>query len=453
VTNFQLLIAAMSAIGALLLLVTRFRVHAFIALLLVSIGLAAITGMEPATILPAIESGMGKTLGHIALIIPLGAMIGKLIEHTGGAAALARSLAEKVGASSEVAAVAVAAYVIGIPVFFEVGVVLLMPVLYGLASVSRRSLISYSLPACVVLLIVHGILPPHPGAVTSIALLGADIGRVLAFGLPITAVTALLCWPVIRRLSDRNFVIADDLDRGVMKSEHTGVVPSLHSKILVQQSLILVLVPIVLILVGSIFPGRIVPIDSTLAVMLTFFGAPPIALLASFGLGLMQCRARRDLRHGAVQAIVGRAIESVALVILITGAGGAFAGVLVASGIGKVMAATLGAVGLPILALGFAVTLLLRVIQGPTTVALVATAGILQPLVQDAHLDATHLALLCIAMGCGGIACSHVNDAGFWIYTRLNGLSVRDGLRSWTLGTTAAGILGFAVTSLAWWLI
>ena len=449
-TTPELIAAAIVSIGALLILITLFRVHPFIALLLVSIALGIATGMPAQALVATIEAGMGKTLGHVALIIPLGAMIGKLVERSGGAAALAHTVSARVGCGSEAAAIAVAAYFIGMPVFFEVGVVLIMPVLYGMAAVSRRSLVSYSLPACVVLLIVHGILPPHPGAVTTTALLGADMGLLLAFGIPITAITALLCWPVTRRLGAPRFVISEATQMEVDQSGRNAVTTPSRATSLARQSLLLVVAPIVLILAGSLLPGRILPSTSALSSTLALVGAPAVALLAAFAAGLLQYRANGVLRQGSVQLLTGEAIESVALVILITGAGGAFAGVLVASGVGKALATAVGTLGLPILGLGFSVTLLLRIIQGPTTVALVTTAGILQPLVQASRLDANHLALLCVAMGCGGIACSHVNDAGFWMYTRFNGLSVRDGLRTWTPGTTAAGFIGLALTSLAW---
>jgi GntP family gluconate:H+ symporter len=440
------MLLAVGAIAMLLILVLWVKLHPFVSLLLVSVAVALIGGIAPAEIVHVVEGGMGKTLGHIALIIPLGAMIGRMIERSGGATALARQLVQRFGPVRARAALTCAGFFVGIPVFFEVGVIMLMPMAQSVAHASRRPLLQLALPLCVTLLIVHAFLPPHPGAVAAAGLLGSDLGRILMFGIAICAATTLLAFILTRfvtRIHTSNISpLEADIDEP-RASEDCQPPPGLGVTVT------LILIPILLIMLGSVASATL-PETAAVRSVFTALGTPFIALLLDVLLCGYLLGIRRGWSRQAVFEVLGSALPSIALVILVTGAGGAFAQILVSTGVGKALAEALRSTGLPVLGLAFLLTLLLRAAQGPTTVALITTAGIIAPLVNASHFSANQLALISLAMGAGGMACSHVNDPGFWIVTRLIGLNVAEGLRTWTVMTTCAGFIGLLLTALLW---
>jgi GntP family gluconate:H+ symporter len=476
------MIIAGAGIALLLVLVLKYKFQPFVALMLVSIIVALVAGVKPGDLVATIEGGMGKTLGHIAIIIALGAMIGRIIELSGGAEALAKTLINRFGNRRTPLALTVAGFMVGIPVFFEVGVIILMPLAYGVARAARKPLLVYALPMCAALLSVHAFLPPHPGAVAAAGQLGADLGRVLMFGLPIVGVLCLIGYLIAGRMTRKVYPMTDDIRSEVYgphitnedlvawaKDDYSNTSQATHSKELgLEESaaslaarlpkapapgagiiIALILLPIILILLGTL-ATTMLPADSMLRSVLTVVGAPLVALLIDTLMCAWLLGSRRGWSRSQVSDVVGSALPGVAMVILIAGAGGVFGKVLVDTGIGAVVSEALRNTGLPVLALGFLLTLLLRAVQGSTTVALVTTAGILSPLIATLNLSANHMALLCLAMGGGGLAMSHINDAGYWMFTKLAGLNVGDGLRTWTFLVTVLGTLGFLMTLVLW---
>jgi GntP family gluconate:H+ symporter len=476
------MIIAGAGIALLLLLVLKYKFQPFVALMLVSIIVALVAGVKPGDLVATIEGGMGKTLGHIAIIIALGAMIGRIIELSGGAEALAKTLINRFGNRRTPLALTVAGFMVGIPVFFEVGVIILMPLAYGVARAARKPLLVYALPMCAALLSVHAFLPPHPGAVAAAGQLGADLGRVLMFGLPMVGILCLIGYLIAGRMTRRVYPMTDDIRSEVYGShvtnndlvawannDYSRVSEATHTKELGLEEnasslaarlpkapapgagiiIALILLPIILILLGTL-ATTMLPAASMLRNVLTVLGAPLVALLIDTLLCAWLLGSRRGWSRSQVSDVVGSALPGVAMVILIAGAGGVFGKVLVDTGIGAVVSEALRNTGLPVLALGFLLTLLLRAVQGSTTVALVTTAGILSPLIATLNLSANHMALLCLAMGGGGLAMSHINDAGYWMFTKLAGLNVADGLRTWTFLVTILGTLGFLMTLLLW---
>lgn len=481
-TPLLLMIIAGAGIALLLLLVLKYKFQPFVALMLVSIIVALVAGVKPGDLVATIEGGMGKTLGHIAIIIALGAMIGRIIELSGGAEALAKTLINRFGNRRTPLALTVAGFMVGIPVFFEVGVIILMPLAYGVARAARKPLLVYALPMCAALLSVHAFLPPHPGAVAAAGQLGADLGRVLMFGLPMVGILCLIGYLIAGRMTRRVYPMTDDIRSEVYGShvtnddlvawannDYSRVSEATHTKELGLEEnasslaarlpkapapgagiiIALILLPIILILLGTL-ATTMLPAASMLRNVLTVLGAPLVALLIDTLLCAWLLGSRRGWSRNQVSDVVGSALPGVAMVILIAGAGGVFGKVLVDTGIGAVVSEALRNTGLPVLALGFLLTLLLRAVQGSTTVALVTTAGILSPLIATLNLSANHMALLCLAMGGGGLAMSHINDAGYWMFTKLAGLNVADGLRTWTFLVTILGTLGFLMTLLLW---
>ncbi|MEU8910332.1 SLC13 family permease [Streptomyces mirabilis] len=487
-SNSSLLIIAVGGVAALLLLILKGKVQPFVALMVVSIGVALAAGVHAADLVKTIEDGMGSTLGHIATIIALGAMVGRIIELSGGAHAFAHALIEKFGTRRTALALTVAGFILGIPVFFEVGLIILMPIASGVARAARKPLLVYALPMGSAMLTVHAFLPPHPGPVAAIEAIGASQGLVLLMGIPIAAAVTLLGYLLSRRLTRREYPMDPAVyaevygDPGTAEdtpapAETTGsvapeghgtavltkpAVPGVLTKPAVSGTdvrppsfgmvLTLIVLPILLILLGTIGQNTLAA-DSVLRSVLTVVGAPMVALLIDLGLCAYFLGARRWWDRARIAEVMGSALPPVAAVILVAGAGGVFGKVLVASGIGNAVADVLERTGLPILLLAFLTSLALRAAQGSATVALITTAGILTPLLDRADLSAGHLSLVALAMGAGALALSHVNDAGFWMFTRLAGLDVATGLRTWTVQTTAMGLMGFAFTAALWPLV
>ncbi|KIP98678.1 MULTISPECIES: gluconate:H+ symporter [Pseudomonas] len=443
-----LLMLGAGALSILLLLILVVRMPPFVALLLVATGLALAAGVPVEQLTEAIEGGLGKTLGHIAVIIALGAMIGRMVELSGGAEALAGYMVRRFGQRRVPIAMMFTAFGVGIPVFFEVGVIMLMPLAYGLARSRGLRLVSLALPMCAVLLVVHALLPPHPGMVAVAGELGIDIGRMLMLGLPIAGLTSVAIFLASKVLTRRHLAISDDVAASLTNATSTvsNGSPALPRAGLVAS---LIALPIALIMLGTL-ASMLMPENAMGRSLLMFLGIPYVALMV----GVLACAYLLGIRRGmplaTVSEVLGSAIPGVAMVILVTGAGGAFARVLVSTGIGGALAEALQSTGLPLLLMAFSVTLLLRAAQGPTTVALMTTAGIIAPLVAEASLSASQLALLGLAMGAGGMALSHVNDPGFWIVTRMLGLSVADGLRTWTPLTTVGGFVALILILLLW---
>lgn len=485
-SHTTLLLIAAAGVATLLLLILRAKVQPFVALVVVSIGVALAAGVPAADLVKTIEEGMGGTLGHIATIIALGAMIGRIIELSGGAAAFAHSLIDRFGSGRTPLALTVAGFVLGIPVFFEVGLIILMPIAYGVARASGKPLLVYALPMGAAMLTVHAFLPPHPGAVAVTQAIGADQGLVLLLGIPVTAVVVLLGYLVSRRMTRREYPMDPAVYAEVYGEEPTPGTPGAPSTpaarpaddghgtaVLTKPAqptttdpapaapapapsfgmvLTLIVTPILLILAGTLGQNLLAE-GSSLRAILTVLGAPMVALLIDVALCAYLLGARRGWDRTHIANVMGSALPSVAMVILVAGAGGVFGKVLVASGIGDAIADVLDRTGLPALFLAFLTALTLRAAQGSTTVALITTAGILTPLLQRADLSTAQLSLVALAMGAGGLAVSHINDAGYWMFTKLAGLDVASGLRTWTVLTTTMGVIGFGLTAALWPLV
>ena len=447
--DISLLIGAVG-VASLLSLILKLRMQPFLALLLVSVGVGVAAG-TPIGKLPAlIETGVGDTLGHVALIVALGAMIGRIVEASGGADQLAHALVKRFGDARAAIGLAIAGFLVGIPVFFEVGVVMLLPLAQGVARETRKPLPSLALPLCIVLLTIHAMLPPHPGAVAAAALLHVDLGRLVIWGLPVVIVTSAFGVALASLLSRGvEPALSPGLDGDRSKDREGGPPDTDQPPPGAALIASLIVLPILLILSASLSQALLAA-SNPLRQTLELAGTPFVALLLDVLLCCWALGVRRGWSLQAVSDVVASGVPPVAIVILITGAGGAFAKVLVASGVGGAVSDALRATGLPVLALGFLLAMLLRVAQGPTAVAIIAAAGIISPLVAHSGLSPNQLALVCVALGAGGMSGSHVNDAGFWIVTRLIGLNVAQGLRTWTVLSAATGLFAFALTALLW---
>jgi GntP family gluconate:H+ symporter len=465
-----LLSVAVAGIALLLVLVIKVRLEPFVSLLLVSAGVALAAGIPLAKIVPDMEAGMGKVLAHVAPIVGLGAMLGKMLELSGGAQRIADRLLHLFGQSRAPLALGVTGLIFGIPVFFDVGVIVLAPVVYAAALRGRRSMLYYAMPLAGGLAIVHGLLPPHPGPVAAAGLLGADMGLIIVLGI-VCAVPAWFLGGYLysRWISERIFVPIPDYVQDSFHDEYaeghrpagealeptdrpagSGTTVRMETQapsVGLGTTLGIILLPIALILLDTFSSILIDDDGNPVRTLFSFLGAPLMALVIAVLVSFYVLGVRRGWSKEHLATVAENALKPVGMILLVVGAGGVFGSVLVASGVGKVLADSLTGTGLPLIVLAFAIALALRIAQGSATVAIVATSGIIAGLVAAAGLSGPDLALICIAMGAGATSTSHINDAGYWLVSRLFGISEKDTLKSWTVLETIMGFTAFGTAA------
>lgn len=460
---------AIAAAGVLLLLlaVIKFKIPAFLALLVVSVLVALVAGIPLPDVVKTVTEGMGGTLGSVAILVGLGAMLGKMIEISGGAQALAGKFTQLLGPRRVIAALTSAAFLLAIPVFFDVGFIILIPIIYGFAKAAGVNPVKIGLPVGAIMLAIHVVVPPHPGVVGGAGILGADIGWTTIIGLLLCIPVGVLGFFVARWLNRREFTMLPETAKqfklfgtGTSQVEQEAAQGSSAGTVKTEVQappspamiISLIVLPILMIMVGTV-GAVILPKDSFSAQLAGFIGAPLIALLTALALAYYFLGIRRGWSSQHTGEIMDSALAPTAIVILVTGAGGVFGKVLTVSGIGTALAESLQAAGLPLILMAFILAAILRASQGSATVAIITTAGLLAASVADGGYSPVQTALILVAIGFGALGLSHVNDSGFWIVTRYLGLSVADGLRTWTVLTTVLGLAGFILTSAVWLLV
>ncbi|WP_026878575.1 GntP family transporter [Ignatzschineria larvae DSM 13226] len=448
--GYLLLVAILGVLG-LLLMVIRFKIQPFVALLLVSIIVALASGIPMNNVVNVMTSGMGKVLGSVTMIVGLGAMLGQIIEKTGGAESIANYFSRLLGAKRAIPALTASAFILGIPVFFDVGFIILAPIIYGFARVAKVSPLKFGLPVAGIMLTVHVSVPPHPGPISAAELTGADIGLLTIIGLGICIFVGIIGYYVskwITRKEYKNLLPQMNNDSEVV----TEIVLEEKAKNAPNPYLIafLIIAPIFLIMLGTV-SSAVIDGESSIKSFFNFLGAPVIALMIGLILAFYFLGIRRSYTLTQISDVMGEALPAAAVVIMVTGAGGVFGNVLVESGVGKALSDLLTSIGLPIMLAAFLISLALRASQGSATVAILTTAGLLSESLIG--MSGTEIVLVTLAMCFGGLGLSHVNDSGFWIVTKYLGLSVEDGLKTWTVLTTILGVSGFLMTWLVWSLI
>ncbi len=454
-TGLLLGIAA-AGIALLLLLIIRFRIHAFVALLLVSILVALSTTIKLTDIFPLIATGVGSTMGKVLLIIALGAILGRLIEVSGGVQSLADHFTTLFGPRRIAVALTVVAFLVAIPVFFEVGVIVMVPIIYAFSKIAGFNPIKFGLPMFGLMLAVHVAVPPHPGIVAGAGVFGADIGLVTAISLPICMVLGALCYWVSSIMNRREYEldhrVAEQMNEFGTESTIITTVNSRGNVIAPPRPaviMLLIAIPIVQILAGTV-AALIIPADTFANGIAVFIGTPVFALLIAVGIAFFVLPVKRGWGLKRTNDVFESAFPAIASILLVVAGGGVFGAVLQTSGVGNALATALDGLGVSVIVLGFVVTLILRAAQGSATVAIVTTASLLSTTVADGGYTPFQIALITVALGFGGLGLSMVTDAGFWIVTRYLGLTVADGLRTWTVLTTILGLAGFILTYAVW---
>ena len=437
-----LLLVAAGGVALLLFLVIALRLHAFVALLIVSFGVALVAGIPPGDILSTIEEGMGGTLGFIAIVVGLGAMFGEMLRITGGAEQIAQRLISGFGESRAQWALALTGFIVAIPVFFDVGLIILIPLVYTIAQRAGRSLLYYAIPLIAGLAATHSFVPPTPGPVAAAGILGADLGWVILFGLlagiPAVILGGIVFGGYIGGKIDVGIPEYMMLDESELQSAEGKQTPSFGLTIST------ILIPLALILINTV-SGVVLPEDGAASQVLNIIGDPFVALTVAVLMSFYVLGARHGYSLGEVQGVATKALEPVGLIILVTGAGGVFGEVLVQSGMDSALQGLLEATSMPVIVLGFLAAVLVRISLGSATVSLVTAASIVAPVVEAGDFSAPLLGALVIAIASGATVLSHVNDSGFWLVSRYLGIDEKDTLRSWTVMETILGVVGFLV--------
>lgn len=445
--DYALLWAVLGGIALLLLLILRFKLPAFLALLLASISVGVFAGISITKILSTLQEGMGNTLGFVAIVVGLGTLLGGLLEHSGGAEALAQQLLKSFGEKRTDWALVTAGFLLAIPVFFDVAFILLVPIVYSLQRKTGKSILLYGLPLLAGLAITHAFIPPTPGPVAVAEILSANLGWVIAFGFVVGLPTAAISGPLFARIISEKIMVKAPVISSI-EGQNKATTPSLGVVLLV------IGLPLGLIVLNTLFTSFAITstlplfIGETLALIGHPFGALLIAnLVAWYFLG-----KKRGVSSAALNQLANRSMAPAGLIILLTGAGGTFKQMLITTNAGKMLAEVFAAQGIPLLLFAFLAAVSIRLLQGSATVAMITAAGLTAPLLNEA-LTSPQKALIVLAIAAGASILSHVNDSGFWLVSKYLGLTEKETFRSWSIMTLLIALVGFASISLLWLLV
>ncbi|STQ77816.1 GntP family permease [Grimontia hollisae] len=440
-----LLTVAALAIAALLVLIIKMKVHAFVSLTVVSLGTALATGVASEKVVPTMMGGFGGTLASVALLVGLGAMIGKVLEVTGGAKVLADTLIGRFGEDKAPFALGVASLMFGFPIFFDAGLVVMMPIILSVAARFGGSPLKYALPAAGAFAVMHGFVPPHPGPVAAAEFLGANIGLLLVVGILVSIPTWYVGAYLFGLYAGKKFDIP--LSKAFFNSDTVVDENKLPKFSTVMGILVL---PVLLIcldtVVHTLSVAGVIDGKTPLVEFLRMLGKTPVALLIT----LLVCLAvfAKDYGMAKLEKLCGDSLAPICGVVLVTGAGGMFGGVLRASGIGDALAGALTDTGMPIIIAAFVIATCLRVAQGSATVSLTTTAALIAPVVAaTTGLSELDLCFIVIAIAAGATVLSHFNDSGFWLVSRLLDMDEKTTLKTWTVMETLLGGIAFIIVA------
>ncbi|MFD8102439.1 GntP family permease [Nocardia fluminea] len=462
-TTPGLLVLCGLAIAVLLIAIIKVKLEPFVALLLTGLLLALAAGLPIAQIVGTplkageslLETGFGGILGHIAVIIGLGTVLGAILERSGGADVLTDKLLKMFGEKGAPVAMGLLGLIFGIPVFFDIGIFVLAPLVYVAAKRGGRSLVLYAMPMLAGLSMTHAFLPPHPGPVALGGLLGVSLGWLILMGF-VCGIPGFLAAGIVwgtyigKRVQvsvPEEFVPLEPEPEPEVSGGSGGTAVITTSPPSVALIGGIIAIPLVLIL-GATFGYQLLDKDSTLLQVLTFFGTPAVALLITVLVAFYLLGIRRGSTVQELSTITAESLKPVGMVLLVVGAGAFFGKVISATGIGTALADTMSAAGLPIIVLAYLISCGLRIAQGSATVAIVTTGGIVAPLVAEQGYSQMSIALIAMAIAAGSIILSHVNDGGFWIIAKYFNMTVKQTLQTWTVLETILSVVSFAVAAL-----
>nr|WP_294976927.1 GntP family permease [uncultured Pseudomonas sp.] len=432
--TYLLLDAVVTIIG-LILLITRLKIHPFIALIIAAGFLGLTSGMPVATIVKSFQDGFGSVLGFVGIILALGTMLGKMMAESGGADQIARTLIQAFGKQRVHWAMMLAAFLVGIPLFFEIGFILLVPLVFIVARRSGVSLIKIGIPLLAGLSAVHGLVPPHPGPLLAIGVFGADIGKTIFYGLLVALPTAAIAGPIYGKFIAK-YIPGQPNEELVAQIAHepdTSDLPSFGV------TLVTVLLPVFLMLLKT-FADVMLADGHVVRAWLDMIGHPITALLLALLLSLYTFGHARGFDSKKILKLLDQSLAPTAAIVMIIGAGGGFKQMLVASGVGDVIGHMAVQAQISPILLAWLVAAVIRIATGSATVATITGAGIVVPVID--LIPGVNRELLVLATGAGSLILSHVNDAGFWLVKQYFNMSVMETFKTWTAMETILSVVG-----------
>lgn len=444
-STLYILFLVASSVTLLLLMVLKIKINAFISLLVTSVYVGILAGMPVSEIPASIQKGMGGTLGFVAVVVGLGAIFGQILETSGGAESLANYLLKKFGQSKATWAMMLTGFIVAIPVFLDVGLIILIPIIYALSRDTKKSLLYFGIPLLAGLAVTHSFVPPTPGPIAVAEILEVPLGWVIFLGILLGFPTAVIAGPFFGNFISKKIIVDPSTLFYEEKRDKVanGNLPSFWLII------ILIGIPLILIVINTltdVMTKNNVIAKSTFSDTLIFIGHPFTALTIATLLSIYFLGIKKGMSRQKILDLSTKALGPAGIIILITGAGGVLKQILVDSGIGTMMAKSIAGSDLSPILMAWALAAIIRVAQGSATVAMITAAGIISSILPVFKLDEPHLALIVIAIASGATLLSHVNDSGFWLVNKYFGMTEKQTLQSWTIMESIIALCGLIFT-------
>ena len=433
----RLVIAALVGLALLLVLIIKFKIHAMISILIGAITIGLVAGMPFSEIVLAVNDGIGNTLKGIALLVGLGSMFGAILEASGGAQTLAVTMVRKFGDEKAAWALGLTGLVIAMPVFFDAGLIILIPLAFSLAKKTKRSTLFYVIPLLAGLAVGHAFIPPTPGPVLVATMLNVDLGWVILVGILCGTVAMIVAGPIWGSICGKKYMVPVPEHVANQEDFDESKLPKFGTIVLI------ILIPLVLIILKSL--AGVVPAMAPVASIFTFLGEPFVALLIATVVAMFVLGTKHGYSLEELEKIMTKSLEPTGLILLVTACGGVLRYVLQYSGLGDLIGNAVASINMPIVVVAFVVAALVRICVGSSTVAMTMAAGIIAAMPGIADLSPLYLACTVAAVAGGATVCSHFNDSGFWLVKSLVGIDEKTTLKTWTIMETLVGVTGFVV--------
>jgi Gnt-I system low-affinity gluconate transporter len=451
-STLELVLITVISVSFLLLLVLRFKIHAFISLILVSVLVGLFTGMDFEEVLVSVQEGMAGVMGYIAIVVGIGAIFGEILQDTGGVEALAKSMLRKFGEKKTSWALMTSGFLIAIPVFFEVGFIILVPMAFALARKTGKSVLFYAIPMMAGLAVTHAFIPPTPGPIAVAQIIDVPLGWIIIFGFIIGFPTSIVAgiW-FGKYISARVFIAPPEIDPDLkdITAKDTEDLPAY------QWVIFLIALPLILILLRTLidlgYTEQWFEKNMTLDALM-FLGHPFMALMLATLLAGYMMGIRRGYSSAQIMRVANAALSPAGLIILVTGAGGVFKQVLVDSGVGESLANMLSTYQISPVILAYFISIIVRVTQGSATVAMITAAGMIAPVVEVLGFSVMDKSLIVIAIAAGSTMLSHVNDSGFWLVGKYLNMDEKQTLRTWTVMESIISVFSFIIVLILAWI-
>lgn len=433
----RLVIAAVVGLVLLLILIIKFKVHAMISILIGGITIGVVSGMPLNEIVEAVNDGISNTLKGIALLVGLGSMFGAILESSGGAQRLAVTMVKKFGDEKAAWALGITGLIVAMPVFFDAGLIILIPLAFSLAKRTNRSSLYYVIPLLAGLAVGHAFIPPTPGPVLVATMLDVDLGWVILIGIVCGTFAMVVAGPVWGSICGKKYMIPVPEHIANQEDIDESKLPKFSTIVLV------ILIPLILIILKSVV--SVIPSLEKAAPVFTFLGEPFVALLIATVVAMYILGTRHGYKMQELEKIMTKSLEPTGLILLVTACGGVLRYMLQYSGIGDLIGNAVSSAKLPIVLVAFIVAALVRICVGSSTVAMTMAAGIIAAMPGISDLSPVYLACTVAAIAGGSTVCSHFNDSGFWLVKSLVGMDEKTNLKTWTIMETLVGFTGFVV--------